>query len=87
MDDSVDGVTYQQDFRPAAGVWTDVSLPFNSFLPNFRGRVAQGQPPLRGAAIRQLGFMVSKFSDIGGVVPSFTPGRFRLDVKRVMGFR
>ncbi|MEW5313547.1 MAG: hypothetical protein WDW38_005107 [Sanguina aurantia] len=87
MDDSVDGVTYQQDFRPAAGVWTDVSLPFSSFLPNFRGRVAQRQPPLRGAALRQVGFMVSKFSDLGGVVPSFTPGRFRLDVKRVMGFR
>lgn len=99
-DDSWDGVAWQADFIAPAmaapgnagggggdrgGGWHEVDLPFSDFLPSLRGRVVSGQPPLQGQRVRQVGFMVSKFSAAGGVVPGFTEGEFRLAVRAVKG--
>ena len=85
-----DGVMYQHDFvtKKASGSedWETVDLAFNRFRPTFRGQLVQGRPPLVGSKIRQLGFMLSKFSDSGGVTSGFTTGNFGLAVRGIKGF-
>ena len=53
-----DGVSYASEFQTNAGEWTEVFLPFSSFVPTFRGRVPRGVPPLNVASIRQIGFLL-----------------------------
>lgn len=62
-----------------------MDLSFDAFRPNFRGRVVPGRPPLRGSQVRQLGLMVSKFSDAGGLTPGFRTGPFRLALRSMRG--
>lgn len=86
MDDDFDGVQYQHDFATTAdGKWQVVDLPYAHFKPNFRGRLVTGRPPVRPAQVRQLGLMVSKFSDAGGLTANFKSGNFRLAVKWIKG--
>ena len=68
------------------GQWQTVDLPFSGFKPNFRGRLVTGRPPLSGAQVRQLGLMVSKFSDTGGLTAGFRTGPFRLALRSIRGF-
>jgi len=58
-DDAFDGVSYQQAFAPACGVWSSVSLPLTQFLPSFRGRSVADAPPLHPARICRVGLMVA----------------------------
>jgi hypothetical protein len=37
--------------------------------------------------MRQLGFMLSKFADTGGVVGGFQPGEFSLYVSKVLAYK
>ena len=86
-EDGYDGIMYQRDFETTDdGQWRTVDLPFSSFNPNFRGRLVPGRPPLSGAQVRQLGLMVSKFSDAGGTTAGFRTGPFRLAVRSIRGF-
>ena len=76
----------RQDFRPQPrDEWTTVDMAWAEFKPTFRGQLVRGAPPLRGAQVRQLGLMVSKFSDSGGVTPNFAPGGFQLALRAVRG--
>jgi hypothetical protein len=87
-DDTWDGVAYQADFETTPqppGAWQTIDIPFSEFLPNLRGRVVGGQPPLTGGRVRQVGFMVSKFAASGGVLPGFREGGFSLAVRAVLG--
>jgi NADH dehydrogenase [ubiquinone] 1 alpha subcomplex assembly factor 1 len=59
IDTGFDGVNYQAVFTPAPGLWTQTVLPVRAFEPSFRGRLVQGAPPLRPAAVRQVGLMIS----------------------------
>ena len=88
MEDSWDGVMYEQDFKTKAGneEWEIMDLPFSRFKPRFRGWQVQGRPPLSGSKISQLGFMSSKFNDEGGITAGFTTGSFRLAIKGIKGF-
>jgi hypothetical protein len=89
MDNSWDGVMYEQDFKTKAASeneeWETVDLPFSRFKPRFRGWPVQGRPPLTGSKIRQLGFMSSKFNDEGGITAGFTTGNFRLAIRGIKG--
>ncbi len=81
-------MAFQADFATAApppggDSWQTVDLPFSEFLPSLRGRVVGGQPPLRGGNVRQVSFMLSKFSAAGGVIADFREGEFRLAVRAV----
>lgn len=98
-DDTWDGVAWQADFATTPGSgggndssdggsgddssWQVVDIPYSAFLPNLRGRVAAGAPPLAPAAVRQFGFMLSKFAAGGGGVAAFREGPFRLEVRAV----
>ena len=86
-DASFDGVMYQHDFPTSNdGQWRTVDLPFSSFKPNFRGQLVPGRPPILGSQIRQLGIMVSKFSDAGGLTSGFRTGSFSLALSSIKGF-
>ena len=68
-----DGVTYQAAFLPPAGAWGVVTLPFGEFRPRFRGRPAEGAPPLDPSRIATIGFLVSDRQE----------GPFRLEIAAV----
>ncbi|KAG1680770.1 hypothetical protein FOA52_008103 [Chlamydomonas sp. UWO 241] len=86
-DDGYDGVMYQRDFATRSdGSWDTLDLPFSSFRPNFRGRVVPDRPPITGAQVRQLGLMVSKVSDGGGVTQGFRTGAFRLGLRSIRAY-
>lgn len=74
VDGGFDGVSYRAMFE-AGPDWTTVVVPFDAFVPVFRGRVLRDRPPLDPSAIHQLGFMLA----------DKRPGSFRLEVGEVRG--
>eukprot|EP01026_Neomeris_dumetosa_P034268 TRINITY_DN2756_c0_g1_i1.p1 TRINITY_DN2756_c0_g1~~TRINITY_DN2756_c0_g1_i1.p1 ORF type:complete len:211 (-),score=25.79 TRINITY_DN2756_c0_g1_i1:110-742(-) len=85
MDDGYDGISYQEDFRPT-NEWTEISLMFEDFKPNFRGMLLPIVTPLEGDKIKQIGFMVSKLTDQGQEVEDFKTGPFELFIKWIKYF-
>jgi NADH dehydrogenase [ubiquinone] 1 alpha subcomplex assembly factor 1 len=58
-DNSFDGVNYQMQFDPPAGLWTTCSLASADFLPSWRGRPVPDAPPLDTVRVRQIGLMIA----------------------------
>ena len=56
--DAPDGVVYQADFEPTAGVWSSIELPLSTFVARLRGRGVPDAPPLRAARVRQIGLLI-----------------------------
>lgn len=54
-----DGISYRYQFSTAADTWTIVDLPFNEFIPVFRGRILKDVDPITPESIRQLGFLIA----------------------------
>lgn len=69
-DDALDGVTWQAGFDTSQGAWEVLYLPFDRFLPTWRGREVAGAGPLDPGAVRTVGLL------IGGR----QAGPFRLEV-------
>ncbi|MBM3211673.1 DUF4174 domain-containing protein [Candidatus Poribacteria bacterium] len=69
-DDRLDGVSYQQEFQTMANKWTNIKLPFDEFVPTFRGRIVADAPDLSPGKIRQIGFLIADKK----------PGSFRLEI-------
>eukprot|EP00798_Chlamydomonas_sp_ICE-L_P024715 gene24715-10353_t len=86
-DDGYDGVNFQQDFQTSAGAWTNVDLLLRDLKPNFRGEMVEGRPPVDGYKVRQVGIMLSKFSDTGGLTEGFKAGPFRLYLRSIRAFQ
>jgi len=90
---SYDGVSYQQEFTPppvpGTGNGTRMNsckLPFENFMPTWRGRLVANTSPLDPDSIRQVGLMASKFGggpNTGTMVPDFRPGPFQLRVQGI----
>lgn len=74
--DSWDGVAYRASFKTEAGEWTTHRFSFDEFVPSWRGRIVQGQPPLSGDSIRQVTLMVADKN----------PGSFFLEVESLRAF-
>lgn len=90
-------VSYQQGFEPNVGApddkWPndDVILPFSDFVPRAILRDATAAPPLRGAEVRQLGLMLSRFPPFAAGLPNttgelVTDGKFWLKVEKVYAY-
>lgn len=58
-DADLDGVQYQAVFEAPAGVWREVTLPFDVFRPTFRGRPQPHAPPLAPERVVTVGLMIS----------------------------
>eukprot|EP00741_Cyanophora_paradoxa_P003625 tig00000093_g3522.t1 len=83
-DAGFDGVAYQADFMTEAeGTWQNIRVPFSKFVPTFRGRPVESAPPLSGADVRSVGFMLSFLTHSGAPNPDFVPGPFSLRVRSV----
>ena len=63
-----------------------MQVPWTHFKASWRGQLVRDAPPLTGAALWQLGLMVSKFTSSGGVTPGFTAGPFRLLLRTVRAY-
>ena len=55
----LDGPAYEAGFDTVAETWVTLRVPFRDFAPTFRGRRIRNMPPLEGADIRQIGFMLA----------------------------
>ncbi len=71
--DSDDGVAYRSLFGTRPGEWRITFIPFDQFLPTFRGRTLLDSPPLDVARIQQVVFMVADKK----------PGPFSLEIDYV----
>lgn len=72
-DTSFDGVSYQICIEPPAGAWTRLHLPFDEFVPVYRGRNVRNHPPLDAGRIMTFGLIISR-----------QEGPFRLDVESIV---
>jgi monofunctional biosynthetic peptidoglycan transglycosylase len=71
-DASFDGVSYQVVIEPPADEWTELLLPFESFVPVFRGRRVDRHPPLDRRRVATFGLLISR-----------QEGPFRIDIASV----
>lgn len=58
-DNSFDGINYQVQFQPPAGIWATCRLASADFLPSWRGRPVPNAPPLDSVRVRQIGLMIA----------------------------
>jgi monofunctional biosynthetic peptidoglycan transglycosylase len=72
-----DGVSYQARFTTVAGEWLEIALPFDQFVPVYRGRRVSDHPPLDPAGIRTFGLMIADRQ----------AGPFRLELEWIRGLR
>jgi monofunctional biosynthetic peptidoglycan transglycosylase len=75
--DRFDGVAYRAEFATEPGEWITVALPFDAFVPTFRGYTPRNVAPLDPGAIRQFGFLIGDKRE----------GEFRLEIQRVVAVR
>jgi monofunctional biosynthetic peptidoglycan transglycosylase len=64
---------YQGAFATKRGEWEEHRLPFQDFVPTFRGRILTGVPPLNPAKVTSVGFLIADKQD----------GAFRLEISWV----
>jgi len=76
-EDRFDGIAYRAEFDTEPGEWMTVVLPFDRFVPTFRGYVPRDAPPLDPSAIGQLGLLLGDKRE----------GAFRLEVRRIIAVR
>jgi NADH dehydrogenase [ubiquinone] 1 alpha subcomplex assembly factor 1 len=62
-------IAYRAEFKTEADEWIEVSIPFESFVPSFRGRILS-EPPLDLKAVREIALLLG----------DGTPGAFSLKV-------
>lgn len=73
-DDRFDGIAYRAAFETEADTWTTVVVPFDVFVPTFRGYTPRDAPPLDRRAVRQLGLLLGDGRE----------GAFRLEIERIV---
>jgi hypothetical protein len=69
-DDSFDGVSYRALFETGEGEWITARLPFEDFLPVFRGKILEYEPPMDISQIQQVGVLLTDKN----------PGPFSLEI-------
>jgi peptide-methionine (R)-S-oxide reductase len=75
-DDRLDGPAFEADFDTVADTWITVKIPFADLRPTLRGRRLRNRPALTGAAVRQIGFMISDKQE----------GPFRLEIDWIKAY-
>jgi monofunctional biosynthetic peptidoglycan transglycosylase len=58
VDNRFDGISYRNIFETTQGQWIIIRLPFQDFVPTFRGRILD-EGPLAPDQIQQLGFLIA----------------------------
>ena len=73
---ALDGVQYQAVFTTQAGTWTEILIPFSTFVPMFRGMHTDDSSPLDPASIISFGLLISDKQE----------GPFRIDIDRISAY-
>lgn len=71
-----DGIAYQTLFSTENNSWITARLPFDAFIPIFRGRVIEDAPALNVSGIQRIGFMIADKQE----------GPFRLEIEWVKAY-
>ncbi len=58
-DDRFDGAAFRASFETRDAEWVEARIPFDDFVPTFRGRTLTNVPPLDRENIRQIGIMLA----------------------------
>lgn len=67
-----DGVAWRVMF-PTTDQWQSLELPFDEFIPVFRGMTIKDAGPVIASKIEQIGFLLA----------DKTPGKFELEIRRI----
>ena len=59
LGNSFDGVAYRHYFQTNDENWKEILLPFNEFVPTYRGKILKDSSPMDPESIRHLGLMIS----------------------------
>tara|TARA_B100001123_G_scaffold303392_1_gene338681 strand:- start:392 stop:994 length:603 start_codon:yes stop_codon:yes gene_type:complete len=59
MGNNFSGVAYRHYFQTNNENWQEIRLPFNNFVPTYRGTILSDVAPLDPHTIRNLGLMIS----------------------------
>jgi hypothetical protein len=59
MSPRFDSAIYQMVFQTTSGEWMEHRLPFEGFVPTWRGRVLSSEPSLDPGRITSVGFLIS----------------------------
>ena len=51
-------IAYRAEFKTEADVWIEVSIPFEAFVPSFRGRQLKG-PPIDLTSVQRIAFLLN----------------------------
>ena len=70
LGNSFDGVAYRHYFQANDENWKEILLPFNEFVPTYRGKILKDSAPMDPESIRHLGLMISDKQS----------GNFRLEI-------
>lgn len=71
-----DGLSYAASFETEQDRWQEIRIPFQRFVPTFRGRTIRGADPLDPSRIHQLGLIISDRQE----------GEFRLDLDWIAAY-
>ena len=71
-----DSVVYRAVFNTRAGVWAEARIPFEKFVPTFRGHTVSAAPDLEPANIVAVGLLISQRQE----------GMFRLKVSTIKAY-
>jgi monofunctional biosynthetic peptidoglycan transglycosylase len=72
-----DGIAFKQEFDTVPDDWLEIELPFESFLPSYRGRILGDVKPIDPADIRQIGFLIADKIE----------GPFSLAIERIVAYK
>ena len=51
-------IAYRAEFKTEANEWIEISIPFELFVPSFRGRLLEG-PPMNLTSVQRIAFLLS----------------------------
>lgn len=72
-----DGVSYEAALPTEADRWSEVQIPFDDFVPVYRGRRVEGYPSLSPGEVKTFGLIISDGQE----------GPFRLEIESLGAYR
>lgn len=81
-----DGIAYCHSFDTVYNIWTTVRIPFEEFVPVFRGKTIADAPVCDRDRIYSVQLMLSKFEYDRNLNPKFSPGSFQLQVEYIKAY-
>ena len=72
----LDSPRYEASFVTAKGVWATVTIPFNTLVPTFRGKVLTNEIPIDISQVKSFSFLISDKQE----------GPFRMEIDWVKAY-